>query len=77
VEVDDPFPGERGQVYPITFTLTGGNVPADFVIPPAQLGIKDAAGDVSTTFGPATDLVLADRLPPWVALRDARIANTD
>jgi hypothetical protein len=75
VQVADGFPGRRGQIHPITFTLTGGNVPEDFRIPPAQLGIKDAAGAVHTVFGPATDLVLTDRLPPWVTLRDARIAN--
>ncbi len=75
VEVADPFPGERGRVYPITFTLTGDNIPADFRIPPAQLGVKDASGKVYTVFGPATDVELADRLPPWVTLRDARIAN--
>ena len=75
VQVDDPFPGDRGRVYTITFTLTGDNVPAYFLIPPAQLGIKDTSGGVRTIFGQATDLVLADRLPPWVTLRDARIAN--
>ena len=76
VQVADPFPGVRGRVYPITFTLTGDNVPAYFRIPPAQLGIRDAAGAVQTVFGPATDLELADQLPPWVTLQDARIANT-
>jgi hypothetical protein len=75
VQVADPFPGERGQVHPITFTLSGDNVPADFRIPPAQLGVRDVAGDVHTVFGPATNLVLADRLPPWVTLRDVRVAN--
>lgn len=76
VQVADPFPGRRGQVYPITFTLTGDNIPAYFHIPLAQLGIKDSHGDVRTVFGPATNLSLADRLPPWVTLREARLANT-
>jgi hypothetical protein len=75
VQVADSFPGPRGQVYPITFTLTGDNIPAYFHIPPAQLGIKDSQGEVRTVFGPATNLSLTDRLPPWVTLRDARLAN--
>jgi hypothetical protein len=75
VEVADPFPGERGIVYPITFTLTGDNIPAYFHIPPAQLGIKNDGGKVYTIFGQATDLEVADRLPPWATLRDVRLAN--
>jgi hypothetical protein len=75
VEVADPFPGERGIVYPITFTLTGDNIPSDFRIPPAQLGIKNNHGKVYTVYGTATELEVTDRLPPWVTLRDVRLAN--
>jgi hypothetical protein len=75
VEVANPFPGERGIVYPITFTLTGNNIPADFRIPPAQLGIKNAHGKVYTVYGTSTELEVTDRLPPWVTLKDVRLAN--
>jgi hypothetical protein len=75
VNVADPFPSERGKVYTITFKLEGDNVPMNFRIPAAQLGVKDDSGNVYTVFGRATNLTLEDRLPPWATLRDARIAN--
>jgi hypothetical protein len=75
VDVADPFPGELGQVYSVTFALEGSGVPAGFRIPAAQIGIKDAAGNVATVYGQATNLTLQDRLPSWATLRDARIAN--
>jgi hypothetical protein len=75
IQVSPGFTGTRGQVYPITFTLQGNNIPVEFRIPPAQLGIKDEAGEVWTTLGPSSRLELMDLLPPWVTLREARLAN--
>lgn len=75
VTVDDPFPAELGRVYTVTFTLEGENIPTDFHIPAAQIGIKDSGGQVYTVYGLNTDLTLEDRLPPWATLADARIAN--
>lgn len=75
VQTTNPFPGKTGQVYTLTFTLEAGNLPAEFRIPPAQIGIRNATGQVETVYGPSTNLELSDRLPPWVSLRDARLAN--
>ncbi|MFZ6027925.1 MAG: hypothetical protein ACOYYS_09430 [Chloroflexota bacterium] len=77
VTVDDPFPAARGRVYTVTFALEGDNIPAGFRIPAAQIGVKDTSGHVYTVYGLNTNLALADRLPPWATLADARIANTD
>jgi hypothetical protein len=75
VTVDDPFPADRGRVYTVTFTLEGDNIPAEFRIPAAQIGIKDSGGQVYTVYGLNTNLTLEDQLPPWATLADVRLAN--
>lgn len=64
-----------GQVYTIELTLEGDNVPADFQVPPALVGIKDAGGHALMTYGRSTNLQLQQTFPSTVEIIDARIAN--
>jgi len=66
---------ERGKVYQVNFTLQGDNVPADFQIPAALVGIKDLSGHVYMTYGKATDISVEQDVPTYVNVTDARIAN--
>ena len=77
VQVANPFPGERGRVYEVPFVITGTNVPDYLVIPPAMIGVEDENGQVKTVWGQATNLQLADLLPPEVTPVEARLGNAD
>ena len=68
VAVDANYSGPRGQIIemPITFSATGVPTTTNFQIPPAQIGIEDANGEVALVYGPAQTLVLSDTLPTYV-----------
>jgi hypothetical protein len=76
VELANPFQGQRGVVYPISFTVSAGGLPSNFAVPPARIGVEDEDGRVREVYGQATKLELSDQLPPWMTLQDARIADT-
>ncbi len=75
VEVSPGF-ADTGRVHPITFEVSAGGLPADFVVPAAEVGVGGHGGCVETVWGQATDLQLEDLLPPWATPEDARLANT-
>ena len=68
VAVDANYSGPLGQIIemPITFSATGVPTTTNFQIPPAQIGIEDANGEVALVYGPAQTLVLSDTLPTYV-----------
>jgi hypothetical protein len=66
----------RGEVYEIGLILEGDNVPADFIVPSAFVGIKDSFGvNAQMTYGVATNLQVQQTVPSFVEITDARIAN--
>ncbi len=75
VTAGSPPADALGQVYTIELTLVGDNVPADFQVPAALVGIKDAGGQVLMTYGRSTNLQLQQTFPSTVDVIDARIAN--
>ena len=73
---------EGGCVYQINFTFQSAcsnatYIPADFEIPPAQIGVKDDGGHVKAIIGRAVDLTLGDTMPAFVRPEDVRIANKE
>ena len=75
VEVSPAF-ADTGRVHQITFEASADGLPADFVVPAADVGVGDHGQCVKTVWGQATDLQLDDLLPPWATPEDARLANT-
>lgn len=76
VTAANALPGDSlGQVYTIDLTLYGDNIPIDFDVPDAMVGIKDASGQALMTYGRATNLQLKQTVPNYVNIVDARIAN--
>ncbi len=75
VEIAAPFPGRRGVVYPISFTVSADGLNRPDLVPPARIGLEDESGNVRDIYGQAVNVQLADALPPWVTLRDVRLAN--
>jgi hypothetical protein len=70
------LPGvEEGKVHRIDFTLEGDNVPLDFQIPEALVGILDGSGHAKMTYGTASSIELEQTLPPYVSITSARLAN--
>jgi hypothetical protein len=64
-----------GEVFTIDLTLYGDNIPIDFDVPDAMVGIKDADGQALMTYGRATNLQLKQTVPDFVNIVDSRIAN--
>lgn len=75
VSADDIANLTRGEVYEITFTLEGDNVPSEFIVPPALIGIKDLDGSVLMTYGEAKNLNVEQTIPTYANVTDVRIAN--
>lgn len=74
VKVDPAF-ADTGRVHKVTFEVTADGLPADFRVPDAEIGVGAPGACIQTVWGQATDLQLADLLPPWAAPEDARLAN--
>ncbi|HOT91054.1 MAG TPA: hypothetical protein PLJ78_02840 [Anaerolineae bacterium] len=74
VEVGPTFT-DTGKVQRVGFEVHADGLPAYFQIPAAEIGVGSPNECIQTLWGQATDLRLDDRLPPWVTLQDARLAN--
>jgi hypothetical protein len=72
---NSPPADSLGLVYSIDLTLEGDNIPSDFEVPAALVGIKDAGGQALMTYGRATNLKLQQTVPNYVDIIDTRIAN--
>jgi hypothetical protein len=70
------LPGvEVGKVHRIDFSLKGNNIPSEFQIPEALVGVLDGSGHAFMTYGMASSLKIEQTLPPYVSITDARLAN--
>ncbi len=76
VEVSPTFTA-TGKVQRIEFAAQADGLPADFQIPAAEIGVGAPDECIQTLWGQATDLQLKDRLPAWVTLQAARLANAN
>ena len=77
VRLDPAQPISRGTMLEIPFTLTGDNIPEDFTIPPARIGVPEAGqSQVTTILGQAQDVqVIVSPGHDAIQIEEARITT--
>ena len=74
--VGDDYQGAWGEVITFPIAFSADNAPADFQIPPVQLGLDDGNG-VYRSYGVAQTLILTDSIPEYVEVFSAALVTAE